>query len=44
MNLIIGGAYQGKKEYAQKTYGIEEAQIWQGGYPVPEGKWRCIND
>jgi len=43
MNLIIGGAYQGKKEYAQKTYGIEEAQIWQGGYPVPEGEWRCIN-
>ncbi|MCD8076307.1 MAG: bifunctional adenosylcobinamide kinase/adenosylcobinamide-phosphate guanylyltransferase [Lachnospiraceae bacterium] len=27
MRLIIGGAYQGKLEYAKKTYGIEEGWI-----------------
>lgn len=42
MQLVIGGAYQGKKEYVKRSYQIEESQIWQGGYPVAEGKWRCI--
>ncbi len=27
MKLIIGGAYQGKREYAMKEYGVEEDQI-----------------
>lgn len=42
MKLIIGGAYQGKKEYTKAKYHIQEAQIWQGGYPVPAGEWRGI--
>lgn len=42
MRLVIGGAYQGKKEYVKRKYHIEESEIWQGGYPVAEGKWRCI--
>lgn len=43
MKLVIGGAYQGKKEYVRNKYHIEEARIWQGGYPVPDGEWQCIN-
>ena len=43
MHLVIGGAYQGKKEYVKKKYSIEESDIWQGGYPVAGGQWRCIN-
>lgn len=43
MRLIIGGAYQGKKEYVKRKYHIEESQVWQGGYPVAEGDWKCIN-
>ena len=43
MHLVIGGAYQGKKEYVKKKYSIEESDIWQDGYPVAEGQWRCIN-
>lgn len=27
MHLIIGGAYQGKLDYAKNTFGIEEADI-----------------
>lgn len=43
MQLVIGGAYQGKKEYVKRSCQIEESRIWQGGYPVAEGKWRCVN-
>lgn len=43
MHLVIGGAYQGKKEYVKKKYSIEESDIWQDGYPVADGQWRCIN-
>ena len=28
MILIIGGAYQGKTEYAKKTYGLQDADIF----------------
>lgn len=28
MVLIIGGAYQGKTEYAKKTYGLQDADIF----------------
>ncbi|MBR6206029.1 MAG: bifunctional adenosylcobinamide kinase/adenosylcobinamide-phosphate guanylyltransferase [Oscillospiraceae bacterium] len=28
MKLIIGGAYQGKREYAVKEYGIKEEEIF----------------
>lgn len=43
MHLIVGGAWQGKKEYARRKYHIEESDIWSGGYPVPDGEWKCIN-
>lgn len=42
MQLVIGGAYQGKKEYVKRKYQLEESEIWQGGYPVAERKWRCV--
>lgn len=28
MDLIIGGAYQGKTDYAKKKYGLTDAQIY----------------
>lgn len=28
MELIIGGAYQGKTDYAQRAYGVTDAQIF----------------
>ena len=28
MNLIIGGAYQGKREFAKTAFSLEEAQIY----------------
>lgn len=43
MHLVIGGAYQGKKEYVKKKYSIEESDIWQCGYPIAGGQWQCIN-
>ena len=43
MHLVIGGAYQGKKEYVKKKYSIKESDIWQGGFPIAEGEWRCID-
>ena len=42
MRLVIGGAYQGKKEYVKRQYYIEETEIWGGDYPVSEGAWKCI--
>lgn len=43
MRLVIGGAYQGKKEYVKKRYQIAESQVWEGGFPLPDGEWKCIN-
>lgn len=42
MHLVIGGAYQGKKEYVKRKYLIEESMIWQGGYSVAAGEWKCV--
>ena len=42
MRLVIGGAYQGKKEYVKRHYNIEESEIWCGDYPVGAGGWKCI--
>ena len=28
MNLIIGGAYQGKRAFAKDAFSLEEAQIY----------------
>lgn len=46
MRLVIGGAYQGKKEYIKRKYGIQESEIRQGEYPVLAGEWdsgwRCL--
>ncbi len=45
MVLIIGGAYMGKREYAEKTYKIPEEEIFtcteQGG--LPDFSARCID-
>lgn len=43
MRLVIGGAWQGKKEYVKRQYHIEESEIWTGGYPVAEGEWKCVD-
>lgn len=43
MQLVIGGAYQGKRKYVEQKYHIQESRIWQGGYPVADGEWQCIN-
>ena len=32
MILIIGGAFQGKKEYAKKTFGLKEEEFVDGAY------------
>lgn len=34
MDLIIGGAYQGKREYVKREYGIREEEIFS--FPPPE--------
>ena len=33
MKLVIGGSFQGKLNYAKKTFGLEE---WLDGNTVPE--------
>lgn len=38
MRLVIGGSWQGKREYVKRKYGLEDAQIWQGTSPsLPPG-------
>lgn len=36
MELIIGGAYQGKKEIARKLFGLQRADIADGAISEPE--------
>ena len=31
MDLIVGGAYQGKKEYVRQTYHLKEEEMGDGG-------------
>ena len=42
MILIIGGAYQGKLDYAKKTFGIEDADICVCGKENIDFSRRCI--
>jgi adenosyl cobinamide kinase/adenosyl cobinamide phosphate guanylyltransferase len=42
MELIIGGAYQGKLEYAKKSYSLEEKDIYQCRESSIEFGAKCI--
>lgn len=42
MILIIGGAYQGKLAYAQKTYGLKKEDIFTCTGPEIDFSKRCI--
>ena len=43
MNLIIGGAYQGKLDYARETYGIQEEEIFTCSGSEIDFLKPCIN-
>ncbi len=44
MDLIIGGAYQGKTEYARKKYGLDDSDIYScSKYSGIEFGAKCIN-
>lgn len=42
MILIIGGAYQGKLDYAKKTFGITDAEVCTCGREEIDFSRRCI--
>ena len=43
MHLVIGGAYQGKLEYARKTYGLQEGEIcFCTEERPPDSEARCL--
>ncbi len=44
MHLIIGGAYQGKLDFAKAQYGFTEAQIFHCGQDRLELSAPCIAD
>ncbi len=41
MELIIGGAYQGKLTYAVKKYGLSEEELFDLAEGLPEREYRC---
>ena len=41
MELIIGGAYQGKKETAQKLFGLKDTEILDGASCETEEAFSC---
>lgn len=44
MKLIIGGAYQGKLDYARARFGLSETDIFEcTGAAAPDTSKRCIN-
>ena len=43
MRLVIGGAYQGKKDYVKAKYRVEDDRIRPGKYPVQTEGMSCIN-
>ncbi|MGN0696327.1 MAG: bifunctional adenosylcobinamide kinase/adenosylcobinamide-phosphate guanylyltransferase [Oscillospiraceae bacterium] len=43
MILIVGGAYQGKRQYAQKRYGLDEADIIAGDDMQKISSAKCID-
>ncbi len=44
MQLIIGGAFQGKKEFAAQTYGLTEKDFFFCSGPEIDFSCRCIAD
>lgn len=42
MILIIGGAYQGKLDFAKETYGLSDEDIFLCGDQEPDFSRRCI--
>lgn len=44
MKMIIGGAYQGKTEYALKKYNISENEIADGENINKVSEYRCIKN
>ena len=42
MILIIGGAYQGKLEFAKETFGITDADVYSCGEDEIDFSKRCI--
>ncbi|MBO6061110.1 MAG: bifunctional adenosylcobinamide kinase/adenosylcobinamide-phosphate guanylyltransferase [Clostridia bacterium] len=42
MELIIGGAYQGKLSYAIKKYSLAETDIFDLSVGEPNGVYRCF--
>lgn len=42
MELIIGGAYQGKTDYARRVYGVTDAQIFTCTGPELDLRARCV--
>lgn len=42
MVLIIGGAHQGKLDYAKETFGLSEAEIFSCGGSTVDFSCRCI--
>ena len=42
MRLIIGGAFQGKKEYVKEQFGIREHQITDGAEADFDAIFRCV--
>lgn len=42
MRLIIGGAFQGKKEYVKEQFGIRENQITDGAEADFDAVFRCV--
>ena len=43
MNLIIGGAYQGKRAFAKDTFSLEEAQIYSCQGAEIDFSFPCID-
>jgi hypothetical protein len=43
MQLIIGGAYQGKLEYAKKTYNLKDEDIFECSLDGALEYKSCIN-
>ena len=41
MELIIGGAYQGKLTYAVKKYNLSQSDLCDLNYGFPSGGYRC---
>lgn len=43
MILIIGGAYQGKREYAKAAFSLREEEIFTCAGETPDFSFRCMD-